>query len=118
MFRFAVDDEIDLRLLDVRHADALFALTDRNRDHLRPYLPWVDSTTSAEHTRSFIQGALYQLAGNNGFQAGIWFRDELVGAIGFHFFRWANGTTEIGYWLSADAQGYGIMTRACQAMID
>jgi ribosomal-protein-serine acetyltransferase len=58
-----------LELLDVRHVDELFRLTDTNRKHLRAWLPWVDSSRSAEDTKAFIRQTQKQLAGDNGFQA-------------------------------------------------
>jgi ribosomal-protein-serine acetyltransferase len=118
MFRFQVDDEIELRLLLAQHAEALYAVMDRNRDHLRPWLPWVDTTNSPDDTRAFIKGGLEQLAANNGCQMGIWVQGELVGAVGFHYWNWNNGRTEIGYWLAEGTQGRGIMTRVCRALID
>ena len=118
MFRFIVGDDTELRLLEGRHAAELFALTDRNRAHLRPWLPWVDQTTSPADTRAFIAGTLHQLAENNGLHVGIWFRGELVGVIGFLYVKWPSRKTEIGYWLDAAAQGHGIMTRACRALIE
>ena len=118
MFRFNAGAGVELRLFDDRHAEALFALTEQNRAHLRPWLPWVDQTLSVDDTRAFIQSSLYQYAGNNGFQAGIWFQGELAGAIGYLYFNWRSRKTEIGYWLAESFQGGGIMTRACAAMIE
>jgi hypothetical protein len=43
-----------LRLLERHHAETLFALTDRNRDHLRPWLPWVDGVRSAADSLAFV----------------------------------------------------------------
>jgi ribosomal-protein-serine acetyltransferase len=51
-----VDDEVYLRLHEERNAEQLFRLVDENRAYLRAWLPWVDSNTSPEDTRSFIQG--------------------------------------------------------------
>ncbi len=112
-----MDEEIELRVLTESHAPALFALTDRNREHLRRWLPWVDGTRSAKDTAKFIRGGREQLRRNDGFQAGIWYRGELVGALGFHYWNWAGRKTEIGYWLAEPFQGHGIMTRACRALV-
>lgn len=38
--------------------------------------------------------------------------------IDFHAINPANSSAEIGYWLTEDAQGKGIMTRAVQGMIE
>ena len=117
MFTIAVDEELSLGLLEERHAETLFALTERNREHLRRWLPWVDAVQVTEDTRHFLRQALEQLARGDGFQAGIWLRGKLVGVIGLHRIKRASRATEIGYWLDAETQGQGVMTRACRAIV-
>ena len=118
MFRYSIGDGLELRLAEERQAEQIYALADRNRDYLRRWLPWVDGLQSPHDTRRFIQDGLFQLANHNGFQASIWLEGDVTGMIGFHFFNWPNRKTEIGYWLGAEYQGRGIMTRACRAMVD
>jgi RimJ/RimL family protein N-acetyltransferase len=57
-------------------------------------------------------------AANNGFQAGIWWNNQLVGCIGFHSIDWSNRKISIGYWLAQGFQGDGIMTNARKALVD
>ncbi len=52
----AVDDEITLRPRDPEHAEAVFALVDANREYLRRWLPWVDSTRTLEDSRRWAAG--------------------------------------------------------------
>lgn len=118
MFTYQVDDKTTLRLLDPRHSEPLFALTDANRAHLREWVPWLNSTTSLKDTLAFIQTSQQQFASNNGFQAGIWYQDQMVGVIGFHSIDWQNQSISIGYWLSGEFQGRGIMTKTCRALVD
>ncbi|EPZ41043.1 MULTISPECIES: GNAT family N-acetyltransferase [Alicyclobacillus] len=118
MFCLRVDDEIQLKLLEIRDAEKMYALTDHSRTYLREWLPWVDATTSVADTLAFIESTLRQFASNQGFQAGVLYHGELVGAIGCHGVNWANRSASIGYWLSHDKQGKGIMTRACRAVTD
>ncbi|MBM3779592.1 MAG: GNAT family N-acetyltransferase [Acidimicrobiia bacterium] len=110
-----LNEAITLELLDLRHAEELFALTDANRSHLRVWLPWVDRTRSADDTREFIRQTQRQWAENNGFQAAILEHGAIIGVIGLHGVNWANRSTSIGYWLSGRAQGRGVMTTACRA---
>lgn len=117
MFTYRLNDDAGLRLFEERHAPALFALTDANREYLREWLPWLDATQSVEDIREFIHGALRQFAENRGFQAGIWYRDKLAGTVGYHDIDWANRSVELGYWLGAAFQGHGLMTSACRALI-
>lgn len=118
MFTIRVDGEIDLGLLEERHAQALFDLTDRNREHLRIWLPWVDNTRSVEDSKEFIQLSLDGFAGNSGFPVGIWYKGQLAGCIAYHYFNWATLRTEIGYWLGQEFSGKGIVTRATRKLIE
>ena len=118
MFEHQVDDEIKLRLLESRHADALFALVDANRCHLRHWLPWLDANIAVSDTLHFIQAIQKQFADNSGFVAGIWYCGELVGVIGHNRIDWENRISWPGYWLAEGFQGKGIMTKSCRALIN
>lgn len=118
MFQWDLGDGVVLRMLDGRHAEALFRLTERNRDHLRPWLPWVDHIQTSMDSGAFIQSGLQQFAHDNGFHAGIWLNDDLTGVIGYLYWHWGNRRTELGYWLGAEYQGQGLMTRACRALTE
>lgn len=117
MFKFIVNDEITLKLLDSSHVEGLFQLSDMNRQHLREWLPWVDGTTSTLQTKEFVQSTRKQYADNKGFTCGIFYKERIVGCIGLHLMDWENKKTSIGYWLGAEYQGLGIMTEACKAII-
>jgi ribosomal-protein-serine acetyltransferase len=117
MFALKINDTLELRLLEVRHAEELYQLTVNNRLHLREWLPWVDPIKSAEDTKAFIQSSLQQFANNNGWNCGISYHGKLVGVIGFHSIDWANRKTSIGYWLGAAFEGKGLMTRATRALV-
>ena|ERR1700675_3007674 len=118
MFQKQIRDGVYLKLMEERHAPEVFAVVDRERAYLREWLPWVDMTTEVEHTLNFIKTSLQQFAGNDGFSAGIWSGDELIGGIGTHKIDWLYRRVEIGYWIAQKYQGLGIVTDACRAVID
>jgi ribosomal-protein-serine acetyltransferase len=118
VFSHKVTVDTELRLLEQRHAEELTNLIDRNREHLRAWLPWVDATRAVEDLKNFIRGALKQFAQNKGFVAGIWHEDRLAGVIGYDPIDWENRTTEVGYWLGEEQQGKGLVTAACRALVD
>src|SRR5690625_4258263 len=118
MFYFKLNDESELCLLEPRHAESLFLLTDNSRNYLREWLPWVDLTKEVSNSKVFIEGTLKQFGNNNGFRAGIWYRGELAGVICLHEINWANKYTSIGYWLGEEFQGKGLITNACKSVID
>ena len=118
MFSYKLDEDTELRLLQEYDAEEFFILTDENREHLRRWLPWLDTTRSVYDTRAFIHSTLLQFANNKGFQAGIWYRGSLAGIIGYHSIDQQNRKTAIGYWLGEAFTGKGLMTKACEALLD
>jgi ribosomal-protein-serine acetyltransferase len=118
VFSHKLGENTELRLLEERHAQELTDLTDRNREYLRAWLPWVDTSRTIEDRKNFIRGALKQFAENNGFTAGIWHEGRLAGVIGYHTIDWENRTTAVGYWLGEEFQGRGLVTAACRALVD
>ncbi|OZB93759.1 GNAT family N-acetyltransferase [Paenibacillus sp. XY044] len=118
MFTYALDDQIELRPLALQHARPLFHLTDRSRDRLREWLPWVDAIREVEHTANFVKNAIKQGAENGGITAGIWVNDEIAGLISYHQIDWNNRSVSIGYWLGKEFEGNGIMTSACRTFVD
>jgi ribosomal-protein-serine acetyltransferase len=118
MFNFRVDENTVIELLQQHHKQELFTLIDTNREHLRKWLLWVDKRKSAEDFESVIPIWLKNHADNNGFDAGIRYNQRLVGMIGLHYIDWKNKTTSIGYFLSEEAEGNGIITKCIQALMD
>lgn len=118
MFSYKIDDDTELRILELKYAPIIFAIINRDRQHLRQWLPWVDLTETAEDTEEYIESTLKQFAANNGFQCAIFFKGAFSGLIGFHAIDWFHKRTSIGYWLAEDAQGNGIITRACIALLN
>ena len=118
MFYFDVDNNIQLRLLETKYSNEIYSLVDKDRHYLREWLPWVDGTKSPDDTKGFIQSTLNQFANNNGFQAAIFYKGKIAGCIGLHGIDWNNKKATIGYWLSSENQGCGIMTQSCKAIID
>lgn len=111
-----IDEELYLRLFEIGDAEELFRLTDNSRDYLREWLSWVDTTTTVDDSRGFIEHTLRAYEAESEFTAGIFYQGKLVGAAGFNNFDWPNKVGYIGYWLAEDFQGKGIMGRVCHAL--
>jgi ribosomal-protein-serine acetyltransferase len=107
-----VDDEIALVPRHAADADELYALVERHRSELRRWLGWVDATRSRSDMRRYAQFAAAQFEQHAGFDYSIAFRGALAGSIGLHHLEWLVRSAHIGYWLSPDARGQGIVTRA------
>ena len=117
MFRAAIRPDLDLRLLEERHAAEVFALVNQDRAYLRQWLPWVDSTLTVDDSVAFIRAALEQFAAGDGVTTGIWHRKHFAGVIGTHRIQKFNRKVELGYWLGEASQGHGLVNDSCRAMI-
>ncbi len=118
MFKCHVDKDIYLKLLSKSEVEELFVLIDKNRDYLQLWLPWVVNINKPDDLNSFIKNAREKYASYNGFESGIWFKEQLVGIVGLKDIDWADQKAEIGYWLASDWQGKGIITRSCRALLE
>jgi ribosomal-protein-serine acetyltransferase len=118
MFRRVVAPGVEIRLLRESDAEVIFAVVDRNRDHLREWLPWVDATHSPDDVRDFIRGALTRHESGIDLNASIWIDGDIAGGIGYHAIDWPNRSTSLGYWIDAAHQGKGVITRCCRSLLD
>lgn len=118
MFPFHVNEWISINLIQPKDRDDLYRLIDENRTHLRKWLLWVDKRQSPEDLDSVISMWLHNYEKNNGFDAGVWFNQKLVGMIGLHYIDWKNKETSIGYFLAESNEGNGVITLSVQTLVD
>lgn len=107
-----------LRFFAAENDEELFSLVDRQRAHLRPWLLWVEGTRSIDDSSAFIRKATREREEAKALHLGIWDHGRITGAICLYSFDWENRKANLGYWLSADAQGKKVMTAACRTLVD
>lgn len=118
MFHRAINASAELRQLRLEDAEELYAAADRNRAHLRTFLPWVDPTRSVDDTRAFLHTAQAQADAGEGFTAGLVVNGAIAGCIGLHRIDWPNRNVSLGYWIDERHQGRGLITAGCRLLID
>jgi ribosomal-protein-serine acetyltransferase len=112
---WAIDDDSIVRTLTREDAETVYRAVDANRDRLRPFMPWELTTHSASDTLAFIERSLASpndLEGN-----GIWVADVFAGSVGLSIDPLMN-TGEIGYWVTSQFEGRGLVSRVCRLFID
>lgn len=117
-FRLHVDETIEVRLLRAEDADVLYDVTVANREHLAPWMSWIDKVIDVSDTHAFLRAAEKEAYEHTAFKAGIWRGTELLGAIDLHDIDWANANARVGYWLAKEHMGHGIMTRAVRVLTE
>ena len=117
MFYRYVDIEMQLCLLTKEKSQALYNLTTRNRAYLRQWLPWLDGIQKPGDTDFFIRACLKRFATGEQMTCGILFQNAAGGVLPvFNRYNYSTGTAYIGYWLSQEMTGRGIMTRAVKEL--
>jgi ribosomal-protein-serine acetyltransferase len=116
--KIKVDEKLRIELINEKHAQLIFEMVDKNRIHLREWLPFVDNMQSVEFSENFVKGTMQK--NKDGIEyAFVIFENEIaIGRIGVYKIDKQNKIGEIGYWLVEYMQGKGIVTKACKAIID
>lgn len=117
MFTYKVDEQIQLKLINQKDADEIFALIDSNRAYFREWLGWLDGTKEVADTYKFISLNLHKYADGAGIDTAIVYEGEIVGKVTIHQIDTSTKTAHIGYMLGEQFTGKGIMTKAVQAMM-
>jgi ribosomal-protein-serine acetyltransferase len=110
-----IDDAAIVRTLTVNDAEVVFRAVEENRDRLRPYMPWEESTRSPDDVRAFIERSLSAPIGQEG--NGIWVGEAFAGTAGLRVDPLMNGGS-IGYWVVSAFEGKGLITKTCRLFID
>jgi ribosomal-protein-serine acetyltransferase len=113
-----INENLRLELTAEKHAVALYDAVDKNREHLSRFLPWVGNMQSVKDFHQYIKSCelLYQQQKEVSFV--IISNENTVGRIGLHYINTVNKNAAIGYWLTKDAEGHGIITKSCEALIN
>jgi ribosomal-protein-serine acetyltransferase len=118
MFFRKIDDDLKLSLSIPQYADELFELTNKNRAFLKQWLPWPDSVTKSSDTRDFIESQLARFQRGEALHVTIFYQEKIAGVLGYNWIDKANTIGYVGYWLSEDCNGKGIMTRSVKDLIE
>jgi len=113
-----VDENITLELLEEKHADAIFSIISANRVYLREWLPWVIKMQTIEDFRGFISLYRQKYTENSDVAFVIVHDFIVVGRIGVYNIDAVNKIGSIGYWLSEEFQGKGIVLRSVEKLVD
>ncbi len=118
MVSILIDDILLLRSFQPDDTPELFRAVDESRQHLRPWLRWVDATTRQEHILQFIQRTMQQLHNQEALELGIVHNRKIIGGIGMHNWDHSLKKAYIGYWIRKEYEGQGIVYRCLQHFID
>jgi ribosomal-protein-serine acetyltransferase len=113
-----VDESITLHLPESNMAQELFDLIDQEREYLGRWLIWVKNTSSINDSHTFLKEAGIFNRGGQRLTTFIKYNKKIVGSVAFVKLDKTNKCGEIGYWISENMQGRGIITKSCEKLIE
>ncbi|KMJ55662.1 alanine acetyltransferase [Bacillus sp. LL01] len=116
MFLYQIRNDLALKLVSIQDAEETFQLVEKNRAYLREWLPWVDSSKTAEDTKASFLSFLKNYGEQKSLTTAIMYQGKIAGIAGFNKIDWTNKIAYIGYWLGSEYQGKGIMTDVAKAL--
>lgn len=111
-------DGVVLRQLRYTDAQQLFELYVRNRERMRPYFRWPLTVKSVGQVRGAIAESAEHFSASKRVNAALERDGELLGLIFMNSNHDpVNLRTELAYWIDGNAEGKGLVTRGCAALV-
>lgn len=108
-----VNNKITIVKTKLDYAEKIYNELNKSRDDLKEWLSFARDAT-LESTKEYIKNCLNE----NKQSFVVLYKNEIVGMMGFANFSREEDWCEIGYWLSSDYAGKGIITKCSRALID
>lgn len=111
-----VDEDMLLRPLEVVDAEPLFNLVKKNERFLQQWLPWAYNY-QLKTAEEFIARAQHLLDEQTALHLGIFQKEQIIGCIDLHEMDHELKCCKVGYWLSQNENGKGIMNRSLKKLM-
>jgi RimJ/RimL family protein N-acetyltransferase len=111
-------ERVVVRPWDEADADGLWDATDESREHLGPWMNWIEWNRNPDDSRQYIRRSRARWLLREELAVAIVERatGRIVGGSGIHRPDWTHRLFEIGYWLRADAVGRGYASETVQLL--
>ncbi|MEK2401366.1 GNAT family protein [Vibrio parahaemolyticus] len=118
MFTLEVEKGLKLALVESKFAPQYLEIVTREREYLSQWLAWPQHADSNDFFLSFIKRSLHDYADGKSLVCAMLHGDKLVGNISFNTINQSLKKVEIGYWLSAEHQGKGLVSKSVSKLIE
>ena len=101
-------------------AERVFEAVDESREHLRPWMAWVDGHASVDDSRDWCARCAANWLVRADLTVGVFAAasGHHLGCASLHDPDWGLRAFGIGYWLRASAVGRGYATEAARLLVD
>lgn len=110
---FLSNTQVILKKHDLDLASLMFEYVDKDRERLRRFFPWVDRIKTIKDEENYIRHTHEEWSKKTHFDYGVFTENaRYVGNLAIHSLRWEHDSCELGYWISGDFEGRGLMSEA------
>lgn len=117
MFAHQLPSGAELRPLEPWQGAEFADHLDRAREHIRPWVGPTFVTAGVEAATATLTRYATATAADGARIYGIWSGGTLVGGVMFVGFDAPRGVAELGCWLEPGAEGRGLVSEACRALV-
>jgi ribosomal-protein-serine acetyltransferase len=112
-----VNDSITLIIPTLNLSQEIYDLIDKDRDYLGQWLSWVPKVQSCDDVKQNLRDRIDGY--NTGTSASFYvvYNNVIVASVGFITINKNDKKGEIGYWISSQYQGKGIVSKSVKACI-
>lgn len=118
MFINRIDEELSIALVQESFAADYAEIVYSQIDYLSQWLAWPKICNREQDFRLFIQRVLHEYAEGKSMTCAIIYKGKIVGNCSFNTINHDTKCAEVGYWLSQQHQGKGIITRVVKHLIN
>jgi RimJ/RimL family protein N-acetyltransferase len=113
-----VGERVIVRPWDDADADGLWAAIDSSREHLGPWMTWLDQNRDPNNALEYCRRSRARWLLREDLAVAIVERGtgRIVGGGGMHRIDWTYRLFEIGYWVRQDAEGRGYASETVQLL--
>ncbi|WP_164113004.1 MULTISPECIES: GNAT family N-acetyltransferase [Sphingobacterium] len=113
-----LSEDVTLKSSSPDQADALYHAIQSNKSYLGQFLPWVKHVNDVSDSITYLQKSQENCEQGSELSYNIFKNNTLVGRIGLHQIDKMNNNASIGYWLTENSQGQGIITTSCVTLLN
>ncbi|QQX79066.1 GNAT family N-acetyltransferase [Shewanella sp. KX20019] len=118
MFTLEVEKGLVLALVEQSFAPRYFEIVSKEKAHLSQWLAWPLHANSEDFFKHFITRSLLDYAEGKSLVCAMVYEGKVVGNVSLNTISQSLRKAEIGYWLSAEYQGKGIVSKSVSKLIN
>jgi len=117
IFEYKINEKLSLVIPEQEDSKDIFTVVNKDREHLKKWLSWVDKTTSIKDIEINNLERIEKFHKKEAASFYAVYENRFIASVGFISLDNANRKGEIGYWILSDFQGKGLMTECVKACI-